>query len=64
MNLKIWVFCGGIAVAICIIMVVTRKRKWKKSFILAWPLLFTMGPIGLIFVLMEITSRWPITSDR
>lgn len=47
----IWMACGLMSVVHCVYVVI-RKRKWKKSFLVLWPILFVLGPIGLLGLML------------
>ena len=61
----IWAVCGVIALFICIAIAVQKKR-WKWFFIISWPVIAVLGPIGLIMIIGEWYGNRPyrkITTD-
>jgi len=61
---SMWFICGLVAVLICVAIVVVKKRRWKKVFFIAWPIIFMLGLIGLLGVLHELCDIHKIQSDR
>jgi len=59
-----WMTCGLASIMIYIGAIVIYKRKWKKVFFITWPIIFILGPFGLLGVLFELYSNRPIPSDR
>ena len=54
----IWATCGVISLLICVLIAVRRKR-WKWFFIISWPILAALGPIGLMMVIGEWYGNRP-----
>ncbi len=58
-NHQTWFVCGVIGVLLCIAKVILSKSKWRPIFIITWPIIVLLGPVGLSFAIIESSQYIP-----